>query len=340
MKLESIIEKKCLHLMKKALHFQASDVHMLPSKEGYQIYFRKFNRLIAAGEIPIDLGSKMISHFKYQSVLDIGEKRRPQSGSFEYKENSEVIACRVSTLPSVSMLESLVIRLLPQNNIQTLESIAYSPLSVKRLQNLAHSAQGIILFCGPTGCGKSTTMYSLLNYCSKQLSKHVISLEDPVENNQQHLLQVQVNEKSGVTYASGLKAILRHSPDVIMIGEIRDKETAEIAIEAALTGHLVISTIHAKNSFGCLHRLIDLGISEEELKQTILGVVSQKLISKNDENATTAALYEILSEQNLIDSFEAIKRRETFQMPLDETIHYQMIRGIRDENIIQNAFTT
>ena len=123
-----------------------------------------------------------------------------------------------------------------------------------------------VFFSGATGSGKTTSLYSLIHHCTTLLHRHVISLEDPVENNQVNLLQIQVNERAGVTYATGLKAILRHSPDVIMIGEIRDKETAHIAIEAALTGHLVLSTIHAKDAVSCLYRLLDLGITLEDLR--------------------------------------------------------------------------
>lgn len=343
MELESIVEKKCLQLLQRALQFEATDVHLLPKKNMYQIYFRKYNRSIATGEIPMKIGDKMISHFKYQSGLDISERRRPQSGSFEYVEDSKIISCRVSTLPAVTFNESIIIRLMLQDVAKTLEEISFSNRAVKKLKNLAQSSQGILFFCGPTGCGKSTTMYSLLNYCANHLSKHVISLEDPVENNQHQMLQVQVNEKSGVTYAVGLKAILRHSPDVIMIGEIRDRETAKIAIEAALTGHLVITTIHAKDSFGCLHRLIDLGVSEVELQQTVLGIVSQALVTKKQEQQQEqrlTALFEIMEDRILEAAFESLKLQENFQMPLEETITYQMMKGVQNGNILANILTS
>lgn len=340
MEIESVVEKKCIQLVKKALHFEASDIHLLPTKEHYRIFFRKFNRLITTGEIPIALGEKMISHFKYQSSLDISEKRRPQSGSFEFVEDDNLVSCRVSTLPSVTMNESLVVRLMLQNVEKSLEEIAHSIQSVNELKKLAQKNQGIILFSGPTGCGKSTTMYSLLNYCTAQLSKHVISLEDPVENSQFQMLQVQVNEKSGISYSVGLKAILRHSPDVIMIGEIRDSETAKIAIEAALTGHLVISTIHAKNSFGTLFRLMDLGVSKVELQQTILGIVTQKLVTKNTEKRDLTALFEIMDEELLRDAYDNINTGDSFQMPLEKSITYQMTRGVQDGTILANILTS
>ncbi|MBQ0137703.1 MAG: Flp pilus assembly complex ATPase component TadA [Kurthia sp.] len=340
MEFESVVEKKCLQLLQKALDFEATDVHLLPTKEAYSVYFRKYNRSIATGEIPLKLGDKMISHLKYQSGLDISERRRPQSGSFEYVEGVQTISCRVSTLPSVTLNESIIIRLMLQDVAKNLEEIAFSMSAVSKLKKLAQNNQGIIFFCGPTGCGKSTTMYSLLNYCSNQLSKHVISLEDPVENNQNQMLQVQVNEKSGVTYAIGLKAILRHSPDVIMIGEIRDSETAKIAIEAALTGHLVITTIHAKDSFGCLHRLMDLGVSQVELQQTVLSIVTQSLVNKQQENRELTALFEIMDDHLLLEAFDALKHQENFSMPTDETIAYQVTKGVQHGQILANILTT
>lgn len=329
-----------MQLLNEALKLEASDVHMLPTREHYQLFFRKHNRLIAAGEIPITLGEKMISHFKYQSILDISEKRRPQSGSFEYLTEQHRIACRVSTLPSSMMKESMVVRLMLQDVAKPLQEIAFNDASAERLEQLVHAKQGIVLFCGPTGCGKSTTMYALLQYCSKQLAKHVISLEDPVESEQHNMLQIQVNERSGVTYSTGLKAILRHSPDVIMIGEIRDQETAKIAIEAALTGHLVISTIHAKHSFGCLHRLLDLGITVDELEQTILAITTQQLVTRNTEEQSLVALYEMLDGDYLQQAFVALKQHQTYQLPLKETIRYQMIKGIQDGGIVPNVLTT
>lgn len=340
MEIESIIEKKCIQLLRKGLHFGASDVHLLPSEKMYKAYFRKYNQLISIGEIPMAIGEKMISHFKYQSALDISEKRRPQSGAFEYREENQVISCRVSTLPSVRMKESIVIRLMLQNVAKPLDELSFNEQSAKQLQNIVAKKQGIIIFCGATGSGKSTTMYSLVNYCSNQLSKHVISLEDPVENNHQQILQIQVNERSGVTYEVGLKAILRHSPDVIMIGEIRDRETAKIAIEAALTGHLVITTIHAKNSFGSLHRLLDLGISETELRQTVVSIVTQKLITKNTIDQELAALFEIMEEDILKDAFYALKEKLDFDFPSEQSIKKQILRGVQNDQIIPNILTS
>ena len=197
------------------------------------------------------------------------------------------------------------------------------------------SRQGLICITGPTGCGKTTTMYSLTSYSAHQLNRHVISLEDPVENSQSHLLQIQVNERSGISYASGLKAILRHSPDVIMIGEIRDAETAQAAVRASLTGHLVITTLHAKNPLGCLYRLMDLGIPIDDLQQAILGITSQQLVISSYERegdrvtSNRSSLYEILHGQVLEQAIVSIKTGETFSMPFETTLSNQYERGVK-----------
>lgn len=323
---ESVVEQKCEKLLLKAFHFGASDMHLVPGSERYTIHFRKYGKLIQAGELPLLLADRMISYFKFLSSLDISEKRKPQSGSFHKELEQEPFAFRVSTLPSIYMRESLVIRLLLQNHASPLPFLTLKQDDAEHLLQLVQEKQGIILLTGATGTGKTTTLYSLIHHCTTILDRHVISLEDPVENSQVNLLQIQVNERAGVTYATGLKAILRHSPDVIMIGEIRDKETAHIAIEAALTGHLVLTTIHAKDSVGCLYRLIDLGIPIEDLRQTIVGIVAQCLIQPNSEQENRSALLEILNGNNLAKAIESIRQGELYSLPSHLTLYEQLIQ--------------
>lgn len=236
---ESVVEQKSEHLLVKAYHFGASDLLLIPQENRYIIYFRKYDKLLTAGELPTELAERIVSYYKFLAALDISERRKPQSGSFQKIVEQNRFALRVSTLPSAYLKESLIIRLLLQNHAFPLTSLSYSKCAADKLTKLVDNQQGILLFCGATGTGKTTSLYSLIHHCSSELQRHVISLEDPVENQQVNLLQIQVNERAGITYAAGLKAILRHSPDVIMIGEIRDQETAKIAIEAALTGHAV-----------------------------------------------------------------------------------------------------
>lgn len=322
MEVESVVESRSEQLLLKALSFGASDLHLVPTRDDYSIHFRKYGKLFPAGNLPFEIGDRIISFFKFLSSLDISEKRKPQSGSFQKEFQQKRYAFRVSTLPSIFQKESLVIRLMLQNSSFPITSLCAIPTTAEALLNLVHSRQGLLLFCGATGSGKTTSMYSLVNYCSETLARHVISLEDPVESSQSRLLQIQVNERAGITYAAGLKAILRHSPDVIMIGEIRDHETAQIAVEAALTGHLVISTIHAKDSVNCLYRLLDLGISIEELRQALIGIVAQCLIQfkQSDERR---ALFEILSDFYLYEALVKTMRGEEYRLPLEETLEFQ-----------------
>ncbi|KPN96113.1 competence type IV pilus ATPase ComGA [Lysinibacillus sp. ZYM-1] len=317
---EIVVEQKCEQLLLKAYHFGASDLLLVPTNIEYRIYFRKYDKLLHAGELPNDLAERMISYYKFLAQLDISERRKPQSGSFQKAMAQKPYAFRVSTLPSVFSKESLIIRLLLQNHAFPLTSLCFFKSAAHKLMELVQNRQGLLFFTGATGSGKSTSLYSLIHYCSTELNRHVISLEDPVENNQANLLQIQVNERAGVTYATGLKAILRHSPDVIMIGEIRDKETAKIAIEASLTGHLVVSTIHAKDSISCLYRLIDLGVSIEELRQTVIGIVAQMLFQSSALQDERRALYEMLSDVDLNQAITAIQKKGNYKLPYEQTL--------------------
>lgn len=325
---ETIIEQKSIELLQKAYYFGASDLHLMPTNIHYEIYYRKYGQLISAGHLPLDIGDRMISYLKYLSSLDISEKRKPQSGSFEQNFREQQISFRISTLPSVFFRESLVIRIILQNRTLPISELSVFIDSAEQLVQLVEQPQGILFVTGPTGCGKSTTLYSLIHHLATNHHKHIISLEDPVENSQSHLLQIQVNERAGVTYAVGLKAILRHSPDVIMIGEIRDRETAKIAIEAVLSGHLVVTTIHSKDTVGCIYRLLDLGISLEELKQTVLGVVAQRLVHLNSTNKASA-IFELLSGNYLAEAFTAIEKGNSYQLPVEKTLEEQIAKGVR-----------
>jgi len=322
MDIESVVENKSMQLLLKALHFGASDIHIVPQQDDYSIHFRKYGKLFPTSNMPFELGDRIISFFKFLSSLDISEKRKPQSGSFKKELLNQFYAFRVSTLPSVFKRESLVIRLLIQNSSLPISSLCLNPNSAEKLVQLVSNRQGLLLFCGATGSGKTTSLYSLVNYASETLARHVISLEDPVESSQSNLLQIQVNERAGVTYAAGLKAILRHSPDVIMIGEIRERETAKIAIEAALTGHLVLSTIHAKDTVNCIYRLLDLNISIEEIRQAVIGIAAQCLVQVGTEERK--ALYELLIDLNLVDAIAATMRGEQYALPYAEKLSSQL----------------
>lgn len=320
---ETVIASQSEQLLLKACHFGASDLHLIPKKDHYSILLRKFGRLIETGTLPDEIATRIISYLKYLSSLDISEKRKPQSGAFQKEIEEHLYAFRISTLPSVFAKESIVVRVLRQNYAYPIASLCYHPQTADLLSRLVQRRQGLLLMSGATGSGKTTTLYSLVQYCRTTLSRHVISLEDPVESSQDDLLQIQVNERAGVTYAAGLKAILRHSPDVIMIGEIRDRETAKIALEASLTGHLVLSTVHAKDTVNCLYRLLDLGISLEEMRQALVGIVAQTLIQV-EGTEDRKAVFEILSDEALVEAVSKSKDGDVYELHEELTLGGQL----------------
>lgn len=319
---DNIVEKKCFSLLERAIANDSTDIHLVPIQDRYDIYFKKNSKLERSGTYPPQLAARMISFFKFLSSLDISDKRKPQSGSFHKKMNNENFSFRVSTIPSVHMKESVVIRIQRHDQIVPLDVLCIDPIWEEKLRRATEEPQGLVLLTGPTGSGKTTTIYSLTAHCVNKLERHVISLEDPVENNHSHLLQIQVNERSGMTYAAGLKAILRHSPDVIMIGEIRDAETARTAVAAALTGHLVLTTVHSKDPEGCFYRMMDFGITPEELRQTVVCISAQRLIEKKDGGV--GAVFEIVQGELLAKIADGIISGKRVTVPEEMTIEAVM----------------
>lgn len=272
-----MLEQSVSLLLKEAIQSRATDIHFFPRYNRMDIYFRITHHLIKKWPIPLPEAERMITFLKYKAAMDIGEKRRPQNGSFSITIAGKRYGFRLSTLPS-QYTESLVIRIIPHDDFIPLERLSLFPRPLMIFKKLLTFSHGLLIFTGPTGSGKTTTLYSLLRYSSEHLGRKVITLEDPVEKNHDSLLQIQINEKAGITYSTGLKAILRHDPDLIMVGEIRDAETARIAVRAALTGHFVLTTMHTKNTLGALYRLEEFGVSFEEMAQTIIGISAQRLV--------------------------------------------------------------
>ncbi len=331
---DNVIERKSFQLLEKAIRHEATDIHLVPVLDGYEVSFKKELKLERSGTLPPQLASRMISFYKFLSSLDISDRRKPQSGSFHKQVQGNNFSFRVSTMPSIQLRESVVIRLQRHDRIASLDELCIEKEWADNLRKAASEQQGLILLTGPTGCGKTTTIYSLTAYCVNNLGRHVITLEDPVENKHSHLLQIQVNEQSGMSYSAGLKAILRHSPDVIMIGEIRDRETAKIAVEAALTGHLVFTTVHSKDPVGCMYRMMDFGISAEELRQTIVCISAQRLI--RSKRGKMGAVFEIIQEEKLGKVADAIIEGERVVIAVEERVEtlikkYQKVSVMNDE---------
>ncbi|WP_281975656.1 competence type IV pilus ATPase ComGA [Halobacillus litoralis] len=282
-------------LIVSAVQQTASDIHFSPYAENASIYFRIHGKRIFHSNLPLPLYQKMLSYFKFTSGMDIGEQKRPQNGTLQHRANHSIFDLRLSTLP-ITGTESLAIRILNPMDHTPLEQLFLFPHQLEKIKHWLHHRSGMILFTGPTGSGKTTTLYALLQSLMNQSSFQAITLEDPIEKNLNNIIQVQVNERAGITYDTGLKAALRHDPDLLMVGEIRDQDTAQFAFRAALSGHLVISTIHARSAFGTIHRLKEMNIQQAELEQSLIAIASQQLVSieGGEQLPKRAAILELL----------------------------------------------
>lgn len=262
-------------ILEKAIEEEASDIHIEAEATITRVRYRIDGMLHEVGTYPAEALTAMVSRIKVMAKLDITEKRIPQDGRIEF----DVVDLRVSTLPTVHG-EKVVIRILNKNNVKvSLETLGFQGELLEDMLKLIKRPNGVFFVTGPTGSGKTSTLYASVNEINT-LEKNIITLEDPVEYQLDIINQVQVNPKTGMTFAKGLRAALRQDPDVLMIGEIRDLETAEIAIESAMTGHLVFSTLHTNSAIGSVTRLIDMGVKPFLLSATLSGVLGQRLVRK------------------------------------------------------------
>ncbi len=275
-----VVEK----LFRLALEQRASDIHLEPQSNALFVRFRVDGALRTIHAFPRDLQAVIGSRIKVLAAMDITERRLPQDGQIQFSHKGKMVDLRVSTLPA-KYGEKFVIRLLDKGQLTLqLDALGLAPALQSAFEELIESPNGIILVTGPTGSGKTTTLYTVLNRIKSPL-KNVVTFEDPIEYellancaNEMGITQVQVNPKIGLTFASGLRAALRQDPDVIMLGEIRDFETAEIAMRASMTGHLVLSTLHTNNAVGTLNRLMDMKLEPHMIASTIRAVLAQRLI--------------------------------------------------------------
>ena len=265
----------------QAVKDRASDIHIEPYEDSIRVRFRIDGKLHDIMKPPKHLHAGIVSRIKILSGIDIAEKRIPQDGRFPINVEGRQFDIRASTLPTHHG-EKMVLRLLEKTSglpQLTLSQLGFTKNALDSYEKLISMPYGFILSTGPTGCGKTTTMYSSLRKISAA-EKNIVTIEDPIEYNLPNINQVQVNPKAGLTFSSGLRSILRQDPDVIMVGEIRDTETASIATHAALTGHLVLSTLHTNEAVGAIARLIDMGIEPFLITSSLIGVLGQRLIVK------------------------------------------------------------
>lgn len=266
-------------LIKKALDLDASDIHIEPIDQKFsRIRFRIDGKLRIITKMEYSYYIKLLTRIKLSSKLDISEKRRPQDGYLKLDEFPH-IDFRISTLNTI-VGEKLVLRILSIENFKKTQNLlGFTNRSKEILEKAIKNKSGMIIFSGPTGSGKSTSLYSLLNKLNDE-KRNIISIEDPVEINTLGINQISINEKIGLTFQSALRSILRQDPDIIMLGEIRDNETAKMAVRAAITGHLVLTTLHTNDSFSSINRLRDLSVEDYLIKQSVNTLASQRLIRK------------------------------------------------------------
>lgn len=264
-------------ILAQAVTEGASDIHFSPERNYVQLQFRVDGKLLDVPSPPKSMFLPLISRIKILAKMDIATSRIPQDGRFTIKVENKEINIRASTMPTVHG-ENLVLRLLDMSGgIYSLEMLGMAEMDMEKIRSMIKKPYGMILSTGPTGSGKSTSLYAIL----KELYKpelNIVTLEDPVEYRMEKIRQAQLNRKAGMTFASGLRSILRQDPDVIMVGEIRDSETATIAVQAALTGHMVLSTVHTNDAAGAITRLIDMGLEPFLVSSVLLVSFAQRLV--------------------------------------------------------------
>lgn len=298
------------NLITKAVQSRASDIHLEPKESGIKVRFRIDGVLYNDSVIDMAQGIQILSRIKVLAHLDVSERRVPQDGKFlfSYIQNPSLnynIDLRVSTFPS-TLGEKIVMRLLNSEQMNlTLGSLGFEPDMLNRLENLTKSCSGFFLVTGPTGSGKTTTLHSMLKAVNVA-EKNICTLEDPVEYHIEDITQGQVCPDIGFGFEAGIRALLRQDPDIIMVGEIRDRETAQVAIKSALTGHFVLSTLHTNDAPGALLRLLDMKIEHFLINSALTGILAQRLIRKLCENCKFTR--ELTSEESNLDGLHKLNR--------------------------------
>ncbi len=294
-------------LFRYAFDQRASDIHIEPKRDASEVRLRIDGMLVTIHRTPKAVHSAFVSRIKMLSRMDIAEKRRPQDGRIKTEYKSREVELRVSTMPT-AFGEKVVIRIFdPDILLQDLEEIGFSPREYELFRSFIARPNGIILVTGPTGSGKTTTLYSALKTVATP-EVNVVTIEDPIEMVHDKFNQVSIQPQIGITFGSTLRTILRQDPDVIMVGEVRDLETAENAVQAALTGHLVFSTLHTNDAPSTITRLMDLGVPSYLLSSTIIGVMGQRLVRKICKQCEKA--YELLPEEALAVGLASSKDRK------------------------------
>lgn len=264
-------------ILAKGLNSRASDIHLEPTADGISVRYRIDGVLEEAAKLPVSVRGTLTARFKVMASLDIAERRVPQDGRISFTDGDRRIDGRVSTLPT-QYGEKVVIRLLDaQRALVDLDRLGFEPWERQQVDECLHRREGMIVTTGPTGSGKSTTVYSMIRAIQSP-GVNIVTVENPIEYRLPGITQTEINERQGLTFATALRSVLRQDPDVVLVGEIRDRETAEIAIQAAQTGHLVVSTLHTNDAVGAVTRLVNLGVDRELIASSLLMVIAQRLV--------------------------------------------------------------
>jgi len=304
-------------IVDEAVDRRASDIHLEPERDRLRVRLRIDGRLVEARAYPLDAAAALISRVKVMATLDITEKRKPQDGRFTATSFEQSIDVRVACIPTVvgdRHEQRVTLRLLSMDRSSlSHEHLGMEPEVRQSFERLIRRPYGIILITGPTGSGKTTTMYAALQQINS-VDKHIITIEDPVEYHIEGVNQVQVDAEYGVTFPAALRSIVRHDPDVIMVGEIRDEETAHLALEASLTGHLVFATLHTNSAVGACTRLLDMGCEPYLVSSAVIGVMAQRLVRRIcpnckkafEANATERQLMSIPVERGVVEIYRGL----------------------------------
>lgn len=351
-------------ILYNAITMHASDIHLQPEEMGARVRYRIDGTLYDQDSINPDMLKLVISRIKIIAGLDIAVQRLPQDGkiklniktrqtgfSSQYQDQEQVIDLRISTFPS-TYGEKMVIRILDRShNLLNLESLGMNSKMLTHIQNLIKKPHGFFLVTGPTGSGKTTTLYAILSELNKP-GRNIVTMEDPVEYAVPGITQSQVNDKAGFSFQNGLRCMLRQDPDIIMIGEIRDKITAQIAIEASLTGHLVFSTLHTNDAAGAITRLLDMGVEPFLINATLTGVLAQRLARKLCNKCKKETDLKKTDLKNIKTNFESPGCSDCFNLGhkgrlgifellvLDDQIRDLVLQRAATTHVVQQALKT
>ena len=293
-------------VMIQAIRDRASDIHFEPDEKNFRVRLRIDGFLYESLTLPKPIQPAITSRIKILAEMDIAETRLPQDGNFNVRMEQRGFEIRVSTFPTIYG-ENVVLRILDQTSaLFKLDDLGFSGEMLSQFKQLVRKTSGIILVTGPTGSGKTTTLYALLNMINSK-DKNIITVEDPVEYRLALIRQTQVNPRAGITFATGLRSILRQDPDIIMIGEIRDLETSEIAMQAALTGHLVLSTLHTNDAPEAISRLVDIGVEPYLISSCVIGVLAQRLVRNICPDCKTSYQIDVKGTSDLGDDVSKSK---------------------------------